>query len=89
MAPERRFVVRFKTLRFVQLRISGGIPPEIRLKGSDKVESFEREEIAGEIEPERFAFSKEIPVTSPESGLHVTPWKLQGESEGFHERRTS
>lgn len=89
IAPERRFEVRLSTLRLVQLSISCGITPEIRLKGRDRVESFEREEIAGEMEPERFAFSKVMPVTSPESGWHVTPWKVKGESEGFHERRTS
>ena len=65
--------MRLRTLRFVHLSISGGIGPEMRLPGRDKVESFVRDEIAGEMEPERFEFSREIPVTSPESGSHLTP----------------
>lgn len=87
IVPEIRLEVRLRTLRFVQLTIFGGILPEMKLDGSDNVDSFVRAEIDGEMVPERFAFPREIPMTSPDNGSHVTPRNTHGESEGFQDCR--
>lgn len=87
IVPESRLEVRLRILRFTQLIISGGITPEMKLDGRYSVESFVRAEIDGEMVPERFAFGRDIPVTSPEIGSHVTPRKTHGESEGFQDCR--